>query len=353
MALPPNKCDAGKIHYVDVKINTIHGFSRIWCNLTVMGDLVYIDDGFINSNTDFGALTGILKSAFAGSSIEVPLRHHHEFVNPQEKGVSTLLLMPAWQPGSDAGVKLVTVSPNNSQYKLPSVQGVYIYLDSHKGGVKAVISANALTTKRTAAASALASGYLSRSDSSSLLMIGTGALSTNLIEAHAAVRPIEKVFVWGRSMNKAENICEKLSGQPYAVEAVRTIEEKIALVDIISCATLSKLPLVKGQYLRPGQHLDLVGAYKRDMREADSDTIIRSSLFVDSYQGALKEAGDLVIPLEAGLISEGDIQADLFDLCNNKKQGRVADDQITLFKSVGHALEDLVAAGYYYRKFKP
>lgn len=317
-----------------------------------MKDMVYIDDGFINLNTDFSGLTHLLKEAFARSSIEVPLRQHYEFIDPGGKASPNLLLMPAWAPGTDAGVKLVTVSPHNSQHNLPSIQGVYVYLDAHNGCVKAIISAAELTSKRTAAASALASSYLSKPGSSSLLMVGTGALSANLIQAHAAVRPIKRVYVWGRNIDKANRICEKLSDQPYSMKAVQTIEEVVGNVDIISCATLSRLPLIKGQYLREGQHLDLVGSYKKDMRECDSETIRRSSLFVDSHEGALKEAGDLIIPLEEGLISEEDIQADLFDLCSNKKAGRSTENQITLFKSVGHALEDLVAAGYYYQKFK-
>ena len=313
--------------------------------------MVYIDEDFINFNTDFSELTNLLNEAFAQSSIEVPLRQHHEFANPQTKEKSVLLLMPAWHSGEDAGVKLVTVNPSNNQKNLPSIQGVYVYFDAQTGEVKAVISAAALTAKRTAAASALASGYLSKPDATSLLMIGTGALSSNLIRAHAAVRPIDKVFVWGRNLDKARDICNQFSNAPYSVKAVATIEEKIGRADIISCATLSNLPLVCGQYLRSGQHLDLVGSYKKDMREADSAAINRSSLFVDSYQGALKEAGDLIIPLEEGLIDKDDIRADLFDLCGNKKQGRVNENEITLFKSVGNALEDLVAAGYYFRKF--
>ena len=315
-------------------------------------NLSYINDTFIESNTDFGEIIGLLKNAMASSLIEVPLRHHHELTNPEEQEKSTLLLMPAWNPGEDAGVKLVTVSPNNSKYNLPSIQGVYIYFDMKQGGIKAILAASALTAKRTAAASALASSYLSVKDAASLLMIGTGTLSTNLILAHAAVRPIKKIFVWGRNMDKAIKIQEQLKGRPFTVEAVRTIEEKIGDVDIISCATLSKTPLIQGEYLRPGQHLDLVGAYKRDMREADDDTIVKSTLFVDSYQGALHEAGELAIPLNEGLITENDIKADLFDLCSGNKSGRNSEKQITLFKSVGHAIEDLVAAGYYYEKFK-
>jgi len=260
--------------------------------------------------------------------------------------------MPAWNPGEEAGVKIVTVSPNNGKYNLPSIQGTYIYLDAHNGMVKAIFAAKSLTVKRTAATSALAASYLAKKDASSLLMIGTGALSTNLILAHSSVRPIKKVFVWGRSIHKSQNICDELSNENFEIKAVETIEEVISEVDIISCATLSKTPLVLGKHLRKGQHIDLVGAYKKDMREADDETIKKSTVFVDTFEGGLKESGDIVIPLQNGTLKECDIKADLFELCSNKKEGRTSVNEITYFKSVGHALEDLAAATYYYKKFK-
>jgi len=317
-----------------------------------MKDIALIDDNFIEQNTHFQTLIAEIKNGFATSTIEVPMRHHHDFRNPKEGIDSTLLLMPAWNPSTEAGVKIVTVSPNNGKYNLPSIQGTYIYLDAHKGKVKAILAAKALTAKRTAATSALASSYLSKEDANSLLMIGTGALSKNLILAHASIRPIKEVYVWGRNFEKSQAICNELINENFSIKAINTIEEIISKVAIISCATLSKTPLVLGKYLREGQHLDLVGAYKKDMREADDEAIRKSSVFIDTYQGGLKESGDIVMPIQNGIISENDIKADLFELCSGKKQGRQNKEEITFFKSVGHALEDLAAASYYYKKIK-
>ncbi|WP_299778124.1 ornithine cyclodeaminase family protein [uncultured Formosa sp.] len=315
-----------------------------------MKNTALIDSDFIENTTDFKTLVSALKEGFASNDYLVPMRHHHDFPNPETKSDSTLLLMPAWQPGKSAGVKIATVSPGNGKYNLPAIQGTYLYLDAVNGQLKAILEAKSLTVKRTAAASALASSFLSREDSESLLMIGTGALSTNLIAAHASVRPIKKVFVYGRDFNKAKAICDQFINASFSIKAIKTIEEKISEVDIVSSATLSKTPLVFGSYLKPGQHIDLVGAYKKDMREADNDAILKASVYIDTYQGGLKESGDIHIPLSSGILKEDDIQADLFELCSNVKTGRKSDSEITLFKSVGHALEDLIAATYYFNK---
>ena len=309
----------------------------------------YITDNFIEEKCNFKSLIEILKEGFSDTTIEVPMRHHHDFPNPKENMDSTLLLMPAFNPGKELGVKIATVSPNNGRYNLPSIQGLYIYLDGHKGDIKAILDAKSLTVKRTAAASALASSFLSRPNATSMLMCGTGALSINLIKAHCSVRPINTVYVWGRSIEKAQKICDALKNETYNCMAIKNIEDKISEVDIISCATLSPTPIVLGKWLKKGQHLDLVGAYKKDTREADDEAIIKSSVFIDTYQGGLKESGDIVIPLSKGILTKEDIKADLFMLCSNAKTGRTSDDEITLFKSVGHALEDLVAASYFYK----
>ena len=316
-----------------------------------MYKIVQIDDEFINENTIFSELILELKRGFATQSIMVPMRHHHDFPNPEVGEDSTLLLMPAWNPSKEAGVKIVTVSPENGQFGMPSIQGVYIFMDAIKGGVKAILQAKSLTAKRTAATSALASLYLSNENASSLMMIGTGVLSTNLIQAHASVRPIKKVYVWGRSIEKAKAICDNFSGEDFEIRAIGSIEEKLGEVDIISCATLSKTPLILGRQLKAGQHVDLVGAYKRDMRETDDQAIKLASVFVDTIQGGLKESGDIVIPLQNGTLKEEDIKGDLFGLCSDKNNGRTNKNEITVFKSVGHALEDLVAATYYFNKY--
>jgi ornithine cyclodeaminase len=316
-----------------------------------MGTIITINAKFIEEQTDFNELILELKEAFISNEIIVPQRHHHDFPNPEVKTDSTLLLMPAWNPSKNAGVKIVTVSPENGRFDLPSINGTYIYLDAVKGTLKALLEAKNLTTKRTAATSALASSFLSNKNSSSLLMIGTGALSIDLIKAHASVRQLKKVYVWGRDFVKAKNICEQLKNETFSCTPIKSIEEKINSVAIISCATLSKTPLILGNLLKPGQHIDLVGAYKKDMREADDQTIIKSSIFLDTFQGGLKESGDIVIPIQNGILKEKDIKADLFELCSNKKKGRTSIDEITVFKSVGHALEDLTAANYYYKKY--
>jgi len=173
-------------------------------------------------------------------------------------------------------------------------------------------------------------------------MIGTGALSIELIKAHSSVRDIKDVYIWGRNKDKALNIVNELKND-FNIKAVDNIEDIIGSVDIISCATLSEVPLVFGKFLNAGQHVDLVGAYKPNMREADDELIKKVDIFLDT-QMATKETGDIKIPLDEGIITLDDIHADLFELTRGKHEGRKNKEQITLFKSVGHALEDLAAA---------
>jgi len=186
-----------------------------------------------------------------------------------------------------------------------------------------------------------------------LLMIGTGALAPHLIRVHAKVRPIERVAIWGRNAAKAESLAAELSmslptalGRKVEVRAVADRRSALADADIISCATLSRTPLVEGEGLRAGQHVDLVGAYTPEMRESDDKAVWRARVYVDTRAGALKEAGDIVLPLRNGTIDEDDLIADLYELSRGQQTGRLAGDAttITLFKSVGAALEDLAAA---------
>ncbi|MGI9284507.1 MAG: ornithine cyclodeaminase family protein [Pseudomonadales bacterium] len=298
----------------------------------------------IQEKVSFPDLISALKIGFAAASITAPLRHHHSYPNPAAGADSTLLLMPAWTPGESLGVKLVTISPRNDRIGMPSVQGVYVLFDAANGEPKLLLDAKVLTTMRTAAASALASTFLSRPDSRTLLMIGTGALAPQLIRAHAAVRPIELVYLWGRERAKAESLADMLGEERFSVVPVESVSERIAAADIVSCATLSSEPLIDGKVLVPGQHVDLVGSFQPDMREADDATISRCSVFVDHYEGALTETGDIVIPLASGVLNKIDLNAELTQLCRGDHVGRKGAEELTLFKSVGHALEDLVAA---------
>lgn len=316
-----------------------------------MESVLQIPASFIEANTLFEELIPRLKKGFSDGNTLIPLRGHHDFPNPVTQKDTTLLLMPAWNPGVNAGVKVVSINPGNDQFDLPAIQGSYLYLDAVNGTVKAIMEAKALTAKRTAATSALASSLLSRKDASTLFMIGTGALSPNLIKAHASVRPIEQVLIWGRNKDKAKALAESLSEENFEIQVVSTVEEGLSEADIISCATLSETPLVLGEHLQRGQHVDLVGAYRPDMREADDAVIEKASIYLDSFEGGLKESGDIVIPIQTGILKKEDIKGDLFSLSSGQSTGRTSSEEITLFKSVGHALEDLVAANYYYEKF--
>ncbi|WP_299376731.1 ornithine cyclodeaminase family protein [uncultured Kiloniella sp.] len=297
----------------------------------------------VTQSLDYPSLVEALRDAFQ-SNITVPMRHHHDMEQPNGKRESTLLLMPAWESGKSVGVKLVTVSPENGEKNLPAIQGIYILFDGDTGTPKALIEAKTLTARRTAAASALATSYLARPDSTKLTMVGTGVLAPSLIQAHAAVRPIKDVTIWGRDLKKAEDLAKEINNLGFTAHAEENLEKAVSSADIISSATLSKTPLISGSWLKPGQHIDLVGAYRPDMREADDEAIKRSSIFVDTFAGATKEGGDIVIPLQSGVLSKEDIKADLFDLTQGKHKGRSSVEEITYFKSVGHALEDLAAA---------
>ncbi|MCW2245117.1 ornithine cyclodeaminase [Azospirillum fermentarium] len=277
------------------------------------------------------------------AEVQVPLRHHHT-VPTYGADDATLLLMPAWETGRSIGIKVVTVFPDNAAKDLPAVQGVYLLLDGKTGVPQALIDGQALTKRRTAAASALAAGYLAKPDAERLLVVGTGALAPELVEAYAAVRPIRHVLVWGRNVEKAKRVVSRFHRPKFRIEATADLEGAVRGADIITCATLSKEPLIRGEWLQPGQHLDLIGGFTPEMREADDECIRRSRVFVDTREGACKEAGDIVQPMAAGILTSDDIAGDLYDLTRGERAGRRYYDQITLFKSVGTALEDLCAA---------
>lgn len=288
---------------------------------------------------------------------EMPVRHHHKVAEPVGPGSADamLLLMPAWTrgPESHLGIKVVTVFPDNGKRSLPSIYGQYLLLDGTTGQTVAMLDGTMLTKRRTACASGLASRYLSRPDARRLVMIGTGALAPQLIRVHAKVRPIDEVAIWGRRPEQAARLAQELSlslpqalSRPITVRAVTDRRQAIGEADIISCATLSASPLVEGDCLREGQHVDLVGAYTPQMRESDDNAVQRARIYVDTRAGALKEGGDIVQPLATGTIKESDVIADLYELTRGQRPGRAAGDatSITLFKSVGAALEDLAAA---------
>ena len=304
------------------------------------------DSQAIRSALDWRTLIAALDDAFAGTCT-VPQRHHHEIESPSSDAIGEggiMLIMPAWIPGRYLGTKLATLFSSNASRGLETIQASYVLSDAATGQPLAVFDGGEITQRRTAAASALASTRLSRSDAATLLMVGTGRLAPYLIEAHCSVRPIEQVLVWGRTREKAERLVARLEESGRDARVARDLEDGVRGADIVSCATFARSPLVLGAWLREGSHLDLVGGFTYEMREADDEAISGSSVFVDTRAGALSEAGDLLQPIDAGVFSADDIRADLHELARGEHAGRTSQSERTTFKSVGTALEDLAAA---------
>ncbi len=309
----------------------------------------------IDKSLTHQGLVETLRTAFREGAVQ-PVRHHHT-INRPDGAASTLLLMPAWSDferagtsdGGYLGVKIVTVSPDNNTIGKPAVMGLYLLLDGRTGEPLAMIDGQRLTQWRTACASALAASYLAREDASKLLLIGAGALSTFLARAHSAVRPIRQIRIWNRTTANAEKVATELRAEGLDAHAVDGLDENLGWADIISAATISTDALVKGVLLSPGTHVDLVGAFTPTMRESDDEAARRARVFVDTRAGATKEAGDIVQAIASGALCEGEIVADLFELTRSEKTGRQSADEITLFKSVGAALEDLAAGIAVYR----
>ena len=272
------------------------------------------------------------------AEIETPVRHHHD-TSP----VTTLLLMPAWSK-QFTGLKTVTVKTDNSVLGLPTVQGAYLLIENATGTPVAMMDGTELTRRRTAAAGALASDYLSRKDSSTLLVVGAGALGAHFVRAHACVRPIKTVLIYNRTVEKSKVLADELSAENFTTKVVTDLESAMAEADIISGITSSTQAIIKGAWLKPGTHIDLAGAFKPTMRETDAEAVGCSRVYVDTREGAEAEAGDLIQAQAEGQFEFSNVQGDLFELCRGTMMGRKTESEITLFKSCGTALEDLATA---------
>ncbi len=300
--------------------------------------LPYLSAAQVHAALEDRALVDALRTAFR-EGCTAPLRQTHDL-----GGGDRLLLMPAWQSGRSMGVKLVTVFPGNRERGAATVAALYVLLDGATGHPCALIDGEALTLRRTAAASALASQYLSRTDSRHLLVVGTGALAPHMARAHCVVRPIDAVTVWGRRPGQAQALAAQLSAGGIPARAQADLEAALAQADIVTCATTAMAPVIPGAWVRPGTHVDLVGGFTPQMREADDALVARAEVYVDTYAGALAEAGDLTQTLDNGALARERVRAELAELARGERSGRSDESQVTLFKSVGSALEDLCAA---------
>jgi ornithine cyclodeaminase/alanine dehydrogenase-like protein (mu-crystallin family) len=289
----------------------------------------------------FERLVPALRAAFA-ADITVPPRHVHQVKAGSDAG--TVLIMPAWSEAGYLGIKTVNIFPGNSARGLPGLHASYLLCDAHTGVPLALMDGDEITARRTAAASALAASFLAREDARRLLVLGTGRVARLLPAALASVRPgIDEVMVWNHRSEGAQQLAAHWRAQGFNARAETSLEDAVRSADIVSCATLATAPLVHGEWLAPGSHLDLIGSFTPHMREADPACFAGARTFVDTEE-ALMKAGDLLDAMAAGSLRSDDVQATLAHLCRGERVGRSSPGERTVFKAVGNALEDLCAA---------
>ena len=298
----------------------------------------------------FDVLVPALAAAFAAGAT-VPPRHVHTVEVGGQRG--TVLIMPAWSEAGFLGIKTINIFPANGARGLPGLHATYVLYDAATGVPLAQMDGNELTAHRTAAASALGADFLAREDASILLVLGTGRVARLLPAAHASVRPIREVQVWNHRPEGARALAADWRAAGWNAHAVEDDADALALAvraaDIVSCATLAHAPLVRGDWLAPGTHLDLIGSFTPAMREAEPACFAGASTFVDTDE-ALSKAGDLLDAIAAGTLRAADVRANLAQLCRGERGGRRGAAERTVFKAVGSALEDLAAATLVWRR---
>ena len=306
-----------------------------------MASMQIFDAAATRAALPFERLVPALEALFA-QGCEVPARHVHEVAVPGGTAF-TSLIMPAWIPGRYYGIKTINIAPGNAQLGLPGLHASYLLCDGGTGVPLAVIDGDVLTHHRTAAASALAARWLARADARHLLVVGAGQIARLLPQAYRAVRDIAEVSVWARDTAKAEALAGQLRQEGVPARAVADLQAACGAADIVSCATLATAPLVRGEWLAPGSHLDLIGSFTPAMREADVRCFEGARTFIDTGE-ALQKSGDLLDAMAADTLRADAVQGTLAELCRGERRGRTGSGERTVFKAVGSALEDLTAA---------
>lgn len=311
--------------------------------------MLFLDADATRLALPFDRLIPALRERFAGGG-EAPPRHVHEIVNPLgEAGQDapgrrvTSLIMPAWIPGRHYGVKIVNIAPGNARRNLPGLHATYLLFDARTGVPLAQMDGDVITAHRTAAASALAGSYLAREQARHLVVVGAGRVARLLPAAWKTVRPIEHVTVWARRDSEAQALAAQLQREGFSASATPHLASACATADIVSCATMAHEPVVRGSWLAPGAHLDLIGSFTPSMREADDACFENARIFVDTDE-ALQKSGDLLVPMQHGVFSTNEIRGTLTTLARGVATGRRSPGERTVFKSVGNAIEDLAAA---------
>jgi len=252
----------------------------------------------------------------------------------------------AWIPGLGMALKAATIFPQNTSKTppLPSVHSGVLLFSSDNGTMKALIDGQLVTKWKTAGDSVLGAKLLANPESSRLLIVGAGAVARSLVEAYSEIFPsLDHIEIWNRTTERAAELVETLKGEGSPVQLSSDIEASAGQADIISTATMASAPFLKGTWITPGTHVDLIGAYRPDMREADDDLMQKAELFVDSRETTIDHIGELRDPIARNVIRSEDVLGDLYDLCNAEK-GRSGPDAITLYKNGGGAHLDLMTS---------
>lgn len=312
----------------------------------------WITENFIKENISYKELIEELKQGFRDDVIECPPKLAYNYKSSFSQEDNTLLFMPAWDNKKFFGVKLITATPKNKDINLPYLNGVYVLFNSENGEPLVIMNAKLITNIRTAATSVLASQYLAKETASSVLILGNGSLSTFYIEAYASMPNIDTVYLWGRNLQKSkEVIASIIKDKVKNYEAIEDFSNLIKKVDIISCITSSKKPLVKKRHMSSGQHFDLAGSYTENMQEVSTKVISNSSVYTDNYNITLQHAGEFVKAIKKQKFNKTDVKGDLKFLCKDDSLKRNSKTENTLFKSTGMAIEDLIIAVLIYKKF--
>jgi ornithine cyclodeaminase len=268
-----------------------------------------------------------------------PLRGVHKL----DDAGNQLLLMPAWQNQQAAGVKLLTVFPGNPAQGKATIQGVYVLFDGKDGSPSAVLDGTRMTLRRTAALCALGTQHLAPAAADTLLVVGTGALAPHVVQAHTAERPWNRIQIWGRNSDASKAMADELQQMGISVEIAVDLETAVRNSAVVSTATSSRVPLLKADWISAGQHINMLGAYTEQMHEAEPEVIARCAVFVDDRDSVLAESGEVIAALRQGLITEDALLDDISALVSAPPRAR-ADEEVTLFKSVGFGALDLIAA---------
>lgn len=309
----------------------------------------FIDTEQTRGALSFDAVIPALREAFREGAT-VPTRHVHAIQSGTAHG--TTLIMPAWSDRGYFGVKIINIFPENTHQGLPGLHATYNLYSATTGVPIAQVDGDIVTVYRTAGAAALGADYLARKEASTLLIVGSGRIAGLVAQAMRTVRPIQRVMVWNVREAGAQALAESLRAQGFDAHATTDLEAAARAADIISCATLSTVPLIQGAWLRPGTHLDLIGSFTPEMRETDPACFDGTTVYVDTDEAPTK-SGDLLSAFDAGVLTRDAIQGNLHQLTTGARPGRQNDQEITVFKAVGSALEDLTLATLVYESLNP